>query len=104
MREISYVWFQYFWSSLKGNGPEALAQTVLYAAIALIFVPPVRRYVNNHVKSIHERLERHHKEAMDLARQHHREHLAALKPKEPLVAKKAPAVKKTTRRKPGLPK
>jgi len=61
---LNNIWFDYFWPSLKSNGPEALVQTVLYAAIAFIFVPPVRRYVNAHVKSLHDKLDMHHEEHM----------------------------------------
>lgn len=46
------VWFGYFLPSLLGNGPEALVQTIVYGAIALIFIPPVRRWMARHVDSI----------------------------------------------------
>ena len=46
------LWFGYFWPSLQGNGPEALVQTVVYGAIALVFIPPVRRFVARHVEAI----------------------------------------------------
>ena len=29
MHEVAYLWIEYFWSSLKGNGPEARADLVL---------------------------------------------------------------------------
>ena len=79
MHDIHQLWFSYFIPSLWGNGPEALVQTVVYGVAAWIFIPKVRKYVDNHVKSIHERLERHHAEAMAQADDHHQEHLRAIK-------------------------
>ena len=86
---LHHLWYGYFVPSLWGNGPEAIFQTVLYGAIALIFVPPLRHFVERHVKSIHEKLDHqhqeridqadhHHKEALALARKHHAEHMVAL--------------------------
>lgn len=50
------LWFGYFWPSDKGNGPEALTQTVIYATIAVLLVPPVRkaieRFAKRHAESI----------------------------------------------------
>ena len=88
------LWFNYFWSSLKGNGPEALVQTVLYGLIALAVVPPFRHWFERHVKSIHDKLDAHHEEvlrqgerhhvgAMNQAKRHHEEHMAALKGTSP---------------------
>ena len=45
------AWFGYTWPSLKGNGPEALVQTVVYALLAYLFIPPFRRWVNAHFKA-----------------------------------------------------
>lgn len=56
-KEINYVWIQYFWASLKGNGPEAVVQTVAYAAIALTLVPVVRRVVRAEMKKAHAELQ-----------------------------------------------
>jgi hypothetical protein len=68
---IHHLWFTYFWPSLMGNGPEALAQTVLYGLIALIFIPPFRRWFARHIKSIHEKLDGHHEEMLRQAERHH---------------------------------
>jgi hypothetical protein len=50
------LWFGYFWPSDKGNGPEALTQTVIYATIAVLLVPPIRhaleRFAKRHVASL----------------------------------------------------
>ena len=61
-RWISNLWFGYGWSSDKGNGPEGLQQTVLYAAIALLFVPVVRRFLRREFRKVHTRIERGHDE------------------------------------------
>jgi|ERR1017187_4584081 hypothetical protein len=111
MSWIANLWFNYFWPSLKGNGPEAIVQTVVYALIAVIFVPPIRHYVTAHVKSIHEKLELHHEEVlrqaevhhkqhMDLVKKHHAAVLATLKP-EPDT--KPPASKRGLRKAPHDP-
>ena len=46
MHEIVYLWIEYFWSSLKGNGPEALVQTAAYGVIAAVLVPAVRHFLH----------------------------------------------------------
>ena len=45
MHVLYTLWFGYAWPSLKGNGPEALIQTVAYAAIAIAIYPPLRGWV-----------------------------------------------------------
>jgi molybdenum cofactor biosynthesis enzyme MoaA len=109
MHWLTYLWLNYFWPSDLGNGPEAIQQSVLYAAIAVVFIPPIRKYFSRHIKSLHDKLdghhkaqlaqaqkhheailqqnEEHHEEAMKQAQTHHEAHMAALKPKRP--AKKA---------------
>ena len=69
MHWLYVLWYGYAWPSLKGNGPEALVQTVVYGAIAYAIVPPFRKWVNGHFKrvqethdSIHAKLDAHHAE------------------------------------------
>ena len=45
MHTLWYLWLAYGWSSLKGNGGEALCQTVAYAAIAIAIYPPLRKWL-----------------------------------------------------------
>lgn len=52
MHWMHVLWFTSFWPSLLGNGPEAIIQTVVYGAIAVLFIPPVRRFVVRHVDSL----------------------------------------------------
>lgn len=54
MNWLHSLYFGYLLPSLYGNGPEAIAQTVLYGAIALIFVPPIREWFERHYHSIKE--------------------------------------------------
>ena len=75
MHVIHVVWFGYFWSSLKGNGPEALVQTIVYGAIAYAVVPPFRRWVNGHFHRLVTKQDEHHAERLSLAEQHHQEAL-----------------------------
>ena len=63
MNWLYTLWYGYFWPSLKGNGPEALVQTIVYGALAYLLVPVVRRFVNGHTKALHKKLDhiiRHH--------------------------------------------
>ena len=39
--------------SLKGNGPEALVQTLVYGIIAMVLIPPVRRWWGNEFAKVH---------------------------------------------------
>lgn len=71
---MSHLWLGYFWPSLKGNGPEALVQTILYGLIALIFVPPVRRWAERHVHALKEHITAEHAkvhEKLDFVIKHH---------------------------------
>jgi hypothetical protein len=47
------LWYGYFWPSLKGNGPEALVQTVTYGAVGLTLIPVVRKFLRNEAKKAH---------------------------------------------------
>ena len=67
---LSNLWFNYGWSSDKGNGPEAIQQTILYALAAVLLIPWVRRAlarrlkkVEEAVKSVHDTIHLHHIEA-----------------------------------------
>lgn len=57
MNWLHSLWFGYGWSSDKGNGPEALQQTLLYGAIAIALVPPIRHWAARHVESIKQHIE-----------------------------------------------
>jgi len=63
---VNYVWIDYFWASLKGNGPEALVQTVVYGAVAALFIPAVRRFE----KRLHAKLDLVHAK-LDHVIEHH---------------------------------
>lgn len=60
MSWLAHLWFTYFWSSDKGNGPEALQQTVVYAAVAALFVPVVRHFIERHVQSLKAHISSEH--------------------------------------------
>lgn len=49
MRWLSDFWFGYAWPSDKGNGPEAIQQTVVYAAVAVLVWPRARRAAHRFV-------------------------------------------------------
>ena len=53
---VDYVWIDYFWSSLKGNGPEALLKSVVYAGIAMAVYPPLRKWAQRETGHIHAKL------------------------------------------------
>lgn len=46
MHWIGHLWSAYFWPSDEGNGPEAIQQTVVYAAIAVLVWPPARKAIH----------------------------------------------------------
>lgn len=54
------IWFNYGWSSDKGNGPEALQQTILYAGIAAILIPAVRHFLKREFDKVHHKIESEH--------------------------------------------
>lgn len=60
MNWLYTLWFGYVWPSDKGNGPEAIQQTLVYAAIAVIIIPPVRAIISRHLDSIHAKLDKSH--------------------------------------------
>jgi hypothetical protein len=62
------LYYGYLWPSLKGNGPEAIAQTVLYGAIAVLVVPAARAFITRHVGDLHDKLDHiilHHPDIPD---------------------------------------
>ena len=66
MNWLYVLWYGYFWPSLKGNGPEALVQTVVYGLLAYLFLPPVKAYIDAHVDSIHAKLNHVIKHSKDI--------------------------------------
>jgi ABC-type Fe3+ transport system permease subunit len=52
------LWFNYAWSSDKGNGPEAIQQTIIYAAIAALIYPPSRKAVERWIERHKDDLKR----------------------------------------------
>ena len=64
---MSNLWFGYFWPSLKGNGPEALVQTVVYAAIAVLLWPFIRKEIHKGEEDLHKKLDHllKHKEILE---------------------------------------
>ena len=55
--------YGYIWSSLKGNGPEALVQTIVYAGILYTCYPPFRRWVKHESSLMHAKMDhiiKHH--------------------------------------------
>lgn len=59
-------WLAYWWSSDKGNGPEALQQIAAGVVVVSVFVPVVRkaikRYAEKEADLVHSKLNRiaHH--------------------------------------------
>jgi hypothetical protein len=49
---LYHLWYGYLIPSLYGNGPEAIAQTIVYGLIAIAVIPPARHFVERHVDSI----------------------------------------------------
>ena len=47
---LNSLWDNTFWPSLNGNGPEALAQTLVYGLIAVALIPPIRRAIERFTK------------------------------------------------------
>lgn len=60
---LADLWFGYAWPSDKGNGPEAIQQTILYAAAAVILIPPIRHWFGSWFHGLHAKLDAHHDEA-----------------------------------------
>ena len=60
---VWYWWISYFWSSDKGNGPEALQQIAVGFAVAVIVVPALRRAIKRETEHLHAKLDhviKHH--------------------------------------------
>lgn len=62
MHTLWALWINYGWSSLKGNGPEAVVQTLVYAAAAVLLIPPVRRFVLAEFHKVHSKIDKGHLE------------------------------------------
>ena len=69
MNWLYTLWYGYVWPSLKGNGPEAVVQTVVYGVLAIILIPPVRRFAKAEFEKVHARLDAAHSK-LDLVIRH----------------------------------
>ena len=58
MHTLYVLWFGYFKPSLYGNGPEALIQTVAYAAVAVAVYPPLRKWATKEERAVNAELHR----------------------------------------------
>ena len=58
MHVLYILWYGYAWPSLKGNGPEALIQTIAYAAIAVAVYPPLRKWATKEERAMRAELHR----------------------------------------------
>ena len=56
MHTLYVLWFGYFKPSLYGNGPEALIQTVVYAAVAVAVYPPLRKWATQEERAMRAEL------------------------------------------------
>ena len=56
MHVLYVLWFGYFKPSLYGNGPEALIQTVAYAAVAVAVYPPLRKWATKEERAMRAEL------------------------------------------------
>ena len=103
MHWLHVLWYNYGWPSDQGNGPEAVQEIVITAIVASLFIPRVRRWWQRHIKSIHDKLDAHHKEQMEQAQSHHKAALAQAQKHHELhmaaIASAAP-VKKAVKKQP----
>jgi hypothetical protein len=60
MHWLWVLYFDYLWPSLKSNGPEAAAQTIVYGAIAFAVYPPLRRWSKRELEKVHAKLDEAH--------------------------------------------
>ena len=63
MNWLYVLYFGYLWPSLKGNGPEAIAQTIVYSVVALAVYPPLRHALKRETEHLHAKLDhviKHH--------------------------------------------
>lgn len=60
---LYHFWYGYLVPSLWGNGPEALAQTIVYGLIAIAVIPPLRKraeaFAKRHMGDLHAKLDHH---------------------------------------------
>lgn len=57
MNWLYTLWYGYVWPSLKGNGPEAVVQTIVYGAVAYLLIPPVKGYIDDHMRQVHAKID-----------------------------------------------
>lgn len=54
---MSNFWFNYWWPSIKGNGPEDVTSLLIVAAVTVIVVPRVRRWIAQEAGHFHAKLD-----------------------------------------------
>jgi hypothetical protein len=90
MHWLWVLWFGYCWPSLKGNGPEAVIQTVVYFVLAVVFIPRFRRWLKGEFDRLHNR---HGKQAELLGDLHRKlDHIIRHHPSIPDLPPKNPPV------------
>ena len=66
MNWLYTLYFGYLWPSLKGNGPEALAQTIIYGLAAVALYPPLRKAAKREAEHLHAKLDHVIKHSKDI--------------------------------------
>lgn len=64
-----HLWLDYWWSSVKGNGPEDLTSLVFVGILSAFLIPAVRRFFHRGWDRLHDKLDglgAHHKETQRL--------------------------------------
>ena len=51
-------WFVWIYPSLRGNGPEGLAQSLVYGMIAFAVYPPLRKWAKRETAHLHAKVDR----------------------------------------------
>lgn len=50
-------WFVWIYPSLRGNGPEGLAQSLVYGMIAFAVYPPLRKWAKRETEHLHAKVD-----------------------------------------------
>jgi hypothetical protein len=61
---VSNFWFNYWWPSIKGNGPEDMTSLLIVGILTGIFVPRVRRWWIAREQAVHAKLDHNAKMLM----------------------------------------
>lgn len=70
MNWLHTLWFHYGWPSCQGNGPEAVIEILILAALGRLLWPVIKREIHSGEEELHRKLDLLHQKADHIIEHH----------------------------------